>query len=259
MDTDNQLLEKWCNEWEVPYSFTVKLKGIFFPLLDGAHTRIGAELDRAFLEQNEGTEIRHDNSKRIMDLLKGKLNPGSFSSRENWAISLHLEYMTLVEGFLAPEINFLVLVINQNGHQFEISKEIFAKTMRDIEKASFSKKFEFIGKHGFKELSKRKHEILMLRNSAAHRFYQIDPQGCIIIGAKKTTEEGYAKLYDYLRNVAISLYLIKRIYYKRFEAVPKVKLKKVKCVCGYTNLIPAVEMPKNCSLRCTFCGRILSI
>jgi hypothetical protein len=256
---DDGLLEKWCKEWEIDYQLARRLKGIFFPLLEEAHKRIGYRFNKAFLEQKEGMDLRLANSKRIMLLLK-KLNPQDFSTEERKAISLHLEYITTVEGFLAPQINFLIFLLIANGHDFRFSRNgKCAETLRDIEKINFSKKLAFLGKHGFKELSKNKDDILSLRNSAAHLFYEIDANGTIRVGHKKITEETYAKLYDYLRDVADSLHLLTRLYYKRFASFkPQTKLKKIKCTCGYVNLVPEVRNSGSKSpLRCTNCKKII--
>lgn len=258
METDESLLEKWCVEWDIPYSFASRLKGTVFPLLDGAHSKNEVQFDRIFLEQKEGVDLRHENSKRIMLLLKNKLKPDNFSLEEKTVIGLHFEYMTTVEGFLAPEINFLISLIIANGHNYQVSKGKYAKNMRDIERSNVSRRLKFVGKHGFKEISKKKNEILSIRNSVAHLFYELDKNGNITIGQNKTTEDKYAKLYEYLRNTAVSFHLIRLLYYRRYEAYPHVQLKKVKCVCGYDNLIPEVKIPKSGKrLRCSFCNRIL--
>ena len=256
---DGALLEKWSQEFEVPYSFVRKLKGTVFPLLEGAHNKVGLHFDKALLEQKEGMDLRLSNSKRIMLLLK-RLAPQNFSVEERKTISLHLEYITLVEGFLAPEINFLIFLIVTNGHDFRLTQNgNCAKTLREIEKAIFSKKFDFIGKHGFKELSKSKDAILSLRNSAAHLFYEIDAKGTVKVGQRKITEDNYAKLYDYLRNLAISLHLLTRLYYERFASFPKLKFKRIRCRCGYENLVPLIQVPSNIDpLRCTNCNRVIT-
>jgi len=258
LDNDDLLLEKWCEEWEVPYSFARRLKGTVFPLLEGAHDKIGFRFDKALIEQKEGTDRRLANSRRIMLLLK-KLNLQDFSTDERKAISLHLEYITTVEGFLAPEINFLIFLIIANGHDFRITQDgKCAKTLRAIEKSKFSKKMVFLGKHGFKELSKNKDTILSLRNSAAHLFYEIEADGTVKVEQRKTTEDNYAKLYDYLRNVAISLHLLTGLYYRRFASFPISKFKKIKCSCGYENLVPIVQNSGNTDpLRCTKCNKII--
>lgn len=257
-DDDTIILKKWCIEWEVPYPFAERLKGTVFPLLEGAHNRIGFNFDRIFLEQKEGVELRHENSERIMLLLRNKIVPQNFSAEEREVIGLHLEYMTTVEGFLAPEVNFLIFLIIANGHNFKIAQDKYAKTMRDIEKSNFSKKMEFLGKHGFRELSKNKDRILSLRNSAAHLFYKIDKKGGLNVGKNKITRENYDKLYDYLRNTAVSLHLIRLLYYRRFESLPTPKYKMTPCKCGYENLVPIGKRPKNgAPWRCSNCNLIL--
>ena len=257
VNNDDAILEKWCKEWEVPYNFARLLKGTVCPLLEEAHNKSGFRFDKAFLEQKEGTDLRLANSKRILLLLK-KLIPENYPADERIVIELHLEYMTTVEGLLAPQINFLVFLLIANGYSFGLTGDgQCARTLRDIEKANFSKKFKFIGRHGFRELSKNKDAILSLRNSAAHMFYEINGKGNIKVGQRKITEEKYAKLYDYLRNVAISLHLLMLLYYRKFASFPSLKLKKIKCVCGYENLVPTVKKfsGNKDAFRCTRCNR----
>ena len=214
MDNDDKILEKWCKEEEVDYQLANKLKAKIFPLLEGAHQKLGHRFDKTFIEHIKGTQIRHDNSKRILLLLHKKLNPRLFSLEEHAVITLHLEYLTLVEGICAPEISFLVYTLIANGHPYSTRKGNNVETLSDIEKVSLTYRLKFLRKHKFKKLITKK--AVKLRNSVAHLFYEIDEDRNIKVGDKTITKAQYTKLYDDLRNVSYALHLINLLYYKRF-------------------------------------------
>jgi len=214
MDNNDETFEKWCKKAEVDYQLANKLKAKIFPLLEGAHRKLSYRFDKAFIEHIKGTQIRHDNSKRILLLLHKKLNPQLFSLEEHAAITLHFEYLTLVEGIFAPEISFLIFTLIANGHPCSTRKGNNVKTLSDIEKVSLTSRLKFLRKHKFKKLTVKK--AVKLRNSVAHLFYEIDDYGNIKVGDKTIAKAEYSKLYDDLRNVSYALHLINRLYYKRF-------------------------------------------
>lgn len=218
MNNDDEILEKWCKEEELDYQLASKLKAKIFPLLEEAHQRLRYRFDKAFLEQRKGTEIRHANSKILILLLK-KLRPQFFSIKERAAISLHLEYLTLVEGLFATQINFLIFILIANGHDlYSTRKGNYVKTLGDIEEVNLAFKLKFLGEHGFGKLIANKVNI-KLRNSVAHLFYEIDENGTMKLGKRRITQEDYSKLYDDLRMVSHSLHLINLLYYRRFASV----------------------------------------
>ena len=139
-----------------------------------------------------------------------KLKPQFFSVKERSVISLHFEYLTLVEGLFATQINFLIFTLIANGHDF-YSK----KTLSDIEKVSLASRLEFLRKHTFGKSIANKVNV-NLRNSVAHLFYEIDENGNVKVGKKTVTQAQYSRLYDDLRNVSYGLHLINLLYYKRF-------------------------------------------
>lgn len=217
MDSDNTFLRKECGEFEVDYRLATKLKTKVFPLLEKAHKKLGYRFDKAFTEQREGAQIRLANSGFIHLILR-KLNSQAFSKREQRIISLHLEYLSLVEGFFAPEVNFLVFTLAANGCDFY--SRFHRKNLDrldDIEETSLASKLEFLRKHGFKIVADKPN--IKLRNSVAHLFYYIENDGTVRIGKQKITQEKYAKLYEGLRNVSIGLHLVALTYYRKFETL----------------------------------------
>lgn len=256
-DNDDELLEKWCAEEEVDYQLAGKLKAKIFPLLEVAHQRLGYRFDKAFLEQRKGMEIRLANSKTIM-LLLARLKPRFFSIKEQRVITLHLEFLTLVEGFLVTQINFLVFILIANGHDlYPTQREKNVRALSDIEKENLAFKLEFLAEHGFRKLIAKK--ARKLRNSVAHLFYEIDENGTVKVGRKRITQADCDKMYDDLRNVAKSLHLISLLYYRRFASTKPAKFAEIKCKCGYVNLIPIIRTFRWYeSLECTNCGKVLA-
>lgn len=250
------ILQEWCEKEEVDYQLAHKLKAKIFPLLDEASKRLGYRFNKAYNEQRKGTRIRLDNSKSIMLLLE-RLKPKFFSLKEQQVIKLHLEFLTLVEGYVSTQINFLVFILVANGYDlYPNQKEKNVKTLRDIEKANLSDKLKFLRKHGFRNLIANK--ARKLRNGVAHLFYEINENGIIEVGNTRITQEEYDKLYDDLRNVAKSLHLISLLYYKRFAPIKLPKFIKIKCSCGYENLVPNIITPSHIEpLTCTKCGKII--
>ena len=255
-DNDDEILEKWCEKEELDYQLARKLKAKIFPLLEEAHRRLGYRFNRAFIEQRKGMEIRLANSKTIM-LLLARLKPRFFSIKEQRVITLHLEFLTLVEGFFVTQINFLIFILIANGHDlYPTRKEKDVKTMGDIEKENLAFKLKFLGKHGFRKLMANKARIL--RNSVAHLFYEIDEDGAIEVGKKRITRQVYDELYDDLRNVSYSLHLVNRLYYRRFASIKPAKFAKIKSECGYVNLIPIVRTSRWYEpIECTNCGKAI--
>lgn len=213
MDNDDKILEKWCKEKEVDYQLANKLKAKIFPLLEGAHQKLGYRFNKTFIEHIKGTQIRRNNSKRILLLLK-KLNPLVFSLEERKIFTLHLEYLTSVEGISALEISFLVYTLIANGYPYFTRKGNNVKTLSDIERESLTYRLKFLRKHKFRKLITKK--AVKLRNSVAHLFYEIDEDGTIKVGKTMITQAEYSELYDDLRNVSYALHLINLLYYKRF-------------------------------------------
>src|SRR3990170_8583591 len=107
VQNEDEILEKLCKEREVDYQIAKELKAKIFPLLDEAHRRNGYRFNKALVEQNKGMVIRLANSAMNLLLLK-KLSPQDFPVKERKIFALHLEFLTLFEGFLATQINFLV-------------------------------------------------------------------------------------------------------------------------------------------------------
>lgn len=215
MDSDNAFLMKKCKEYEVDYGLVKKLKAKVFPILEKAHENLGYRFDKAYVEQRKGAQIRLANS-GVIQLILRKLKPQSFSERERKIIGLHLEYLSLVEGFFAIQVNFLVFTLIANGYYLYSSfhrKNV--KKLDDIEEVRFALKLKFLRKHGFMIVANKPNA--KLRNSVAHLFYYIDDDGTVRFGNQKITQEKYARLYDRLRNVSFGLHLVALAYYRRFE------------------------------------------
>lgn len=215
MDNDDISLEKWSEEKEVDYQLASELKAKIFPLLEEAHRKLGYRFNKAFIEQIKGTKLRIDNSERILSLLP-KLKPQFFSPKERRVITFHLEYLTLVEGLFASQINFLIFVLIAKGHALHFTRKgDNVKTLADIERMPLRRRLGFLRKHMFGKLIANKVDV-RLRNSVAHLFYEIDEKGTIKVENKTITQTEYDKLYDDLRNVSYALHLITLLYYKRF-------------------------------------------
>lgn len=217
MQNDDKTLKKWCKEEKVDYQLASKLKAKIFPLIEEAHRKLQYHFDKAFTEQRKGTEIRHANSKQILLLLQ-KLRSQYFSVKERAIISLHLEYMTLVEGLFATEVNFLVFTLIANGHDLYPKKEKHIRTLGEIEKENFAFKLDFLKRHRFGKLIIGKVDR-KLRNSIAHLFYELDDNGTIKLGNRKITPKNYRELYDNMRNVSFGMHLVTKLYYRRFADV----------------------------------------
>lgn len=219
MDNDDKLLQKWCKKAKIDFRLARKLKTKIFPLLEEAHKQLGYKFDKAYNEQRIGTKIRQDNSRTIL-LLLNKLNPKSFPIKEQWIFTLHLEYLTLVEGIFSTRINFLIFILISNGNElYSHWKGDYVKTLKDIEEVNLSSKLKFLKKHGFGNLISNKVDI-KLRNSVAHLFYEIAEDESINFGKRRITKSEYRKLFTKLRHVSFALQLIYWLYYLRFESIP---------------------------------------
>jgi len=218
MINDDEILERLCKKEEVECQTARKLKAKIFPLLEEAHMKLGYRFDKAFFEQRKGMEIRLANSKTILLLLR-RLKPQFFSINERTIISLHLEYLMVVEGLFTSEINFLIFTLIANGHDlYSTQKGKYVKTLSDIEEVNLGFKLKFLREHEFDTLIANKVDI-KLRNSVAHLFYEINENGTIIIRKRKIAKKDYERLYVDLRNISYSLHLINLVYYRRFAAV----------------------------------------
>jgi hypothetical protein len=118
LSQEEKLLKEMCKKDDVDYELAKALQGKVFPLLEEAHRRQGSAFDRVLLEQKKGTEIRLNNSARLLSILHNKLDRNKFTTEEIKAVCLHLEFLPLVEGFFATQINFLVFTLIANGHDF---------------------------------------------------------------------------------------------------------------------------------------------
>lgn len=266
MSQEEKLLKGWCKIHEVDYELAKALKQKIFPLLEEAHNKKGNTFDRKLLEQKKGTDIRLNNSERLLKILP-KLDRNKLTKEEVTAICLHLEFLTLFEGFFATQINFLIFALIANGHDFySTRKGKYAKTFDEIEEVDFAFKIKFLKEHNFAELVKNERGIRRLRNSVAHVFYEIEPNGDIRISNEKVSSKDYAKCYDYLRNIAFAIQDIRNLYYLRLvtslsptekEKILRTKLEEVLCGCGYVNLLPEYRNFLEEQFTCTKCGKTI--
>lgn len=227
-------------------------------LLENAHKGNIHSFDRAFLEQKKGIDTRLENSGIIMTLL-AKMKPNEFSIQERKALSLHLEFLTLFEGFFATQINFLIFALIANGCKFYSSlKRKNIEFLNDIEGEPLKIRIKFLRQHGFKTLITGKIGV-ELRNSVAHLFYEIEDDGTVKIGRRRISENTYTKLYDNLRDISQSLHFIAALFYQRYASMPTTEFEEIKCACGYVNLIAknrTVLGPE--PLTCTKCKKYLA-
>lgn len=267
MNNEEKLLNEWCKKEDIDFVLAKTLKKKIFPLLEEAHNKQGSTFDRTFLEQKKGTEIRLKNSERLLKILP-KLDQKKFTKEERTAISLHLEFLMLVEGFLATQVNFLIFTLVSIGHDFYSTRSgKYVKTLEEIEEADFAFKLKFLKEHNFSELAKNEHRIRKLRNSVAHVSYEIDPTVGVRIGNEKVSEKDYAEYYEYIRNASFAINMIRNLYYLRLlaslspiqrERIDQAKLEEVKCVCGYVNLLPDDRRALGLQFKCTKCNRPIS-
>lgn len=216
MVSDDAFLTNLCNEHNVNYELAKKLKVRIFPLLENAHIRLGYRFHKAVVEQRRAIDIRLENSESVQLVLK-KLPPALFSMREGKAISLHLEYLTLVEGFFATQVDFLIFTLIANGHDlYSFRKGKYVEKLNDIEEVNLAFKLKFLKRHGFSFITSKVN--VKLRNSVAHLFYQIDKNGTIRFGKQKITEREYGRLCNDLRDVTFGILLVNKIYYRRFAS-----------------------------------------
>ena len=220
MDTVEETLERWCKKDRVSYHVASKLKAKLFPLLEEAHRKLGYRFDKAVIEHAKGSEVRLYNSAMLVSLLHDKMKPSDFSIEERRMLTLHLEYLPSIEGYLASQINFLVFTLIANGHDlYSTRKGDYTKSLKDIEEVNLAFKLKFVREHGFGRLIANKVDTT-LRNSIAHLFYEITEDGTIEIGKKKIPKAQYVKLYHDIRNISFALHYITRLYYTRFATSP---------------------------------------
>jgi hypothetical protein len=252
---------------EIDFELAKTLKQKIFPLLEEAHSKKGNIFDRMLVEQKKGTEIRLNNSERLLKILH-KVDRSKLTTEEITAITLHLEFLILFEGFFATQINFLIFTLIANGHDFySTRKGKYVRSFDEIEETDFSFRMKFLKEHNFIELFNNEREIRKLRNSVAHAFYEIESNGDIKIDNEKVSSENYAKYYDYLRNIAFAVYDIRNVYYLRLitslsptekEKIMSTKLEEVLCSCGYVNLLPEFRNFLEEQFTCTKCGKTIS-
>jgi len=191
-----------------------------------------------------------------------------FTKEEIKALSLHLEFLPLVEGFFATQINFLIFTLIANGNDFySTRKKSNIVFLDDIEREDLASRIRFLKNNGFAELSKKQDKIRNLRNSAAHVFYEIEPKGDIRIGKGKVSAKSYDVYYEHLRNIAFAIYNTQKLFYfKTFnslspadiERIKNVKLEEVKCSHGHVNLLPDDRKVRGQQFRCTKCNEVIS-
>ncbi|XHH08175.1 MAG: hypothetical protein ACFCUE_11455 [Candidatus Bathyarchaeia archaeon] len=267
MSEENKILEDWCKEAELDYKNALLLKNKIVPLLEGAHKKFGSIFDRIYLEQKEGMELKLENSGRLLTILK-KIDKRLFTTEEIKAVSLHFELVPLVEGFYTSQVDFLILLLIANGIEFKpYKKRKSIYTLQEIETIDLSLKLEFLGKQGFSELIINENTFRALRNSTAHMSYRIlqglnvKTKNCIV------SDEDYAKLYDYLREVSYSMFNAQRLFYEihfgklsanDLKRIKNSKLKRVSCAnCGRDNLV--VESKNVIGFEPTFCTSCLKV
>ncbi len=267
MSIEDKILEDWCKEAELDYKFALSLKKWIFPLLENAHIKYGSLFDRIYLEQKEGIELRQENSAKLLMLLR-RINPNLLVPEEVKTLSIHLEFLPLVEGFYSGQIDYLILLLIANGQEFKPYKKrkpIFK--LQEIEKIDLSIKMKFLKNNGFSDLAINEKKFRELRNSIAHMSYRIQPNLTVMTKGCDITDNDYAKLYDYLREVSYSLFNVQRLFYKKhfenlspddLETIKNSTLKQITCAfCGYDNLV--VQRKHAIGFEPTICTNCLKV
>jgi hypothetical protein len=260
-----EILKIWCEGDKIDYEIVKILKEKIYPLLENAHKIQGDSFDRALLEQKIGTEIRLNNSANLVNILHRKLDPNKFSKKDVKTLSLHLEFLPLVEGFFAIQINFLIFVLIADNHDFYLTRqERYAKSLDEIEGEDIAYKLKFLKNHNFPELSANEKVIRKIRNSAAHLFYEITDEGNFKVNQDEISEKSYNEFYDYLRNIAVGIQNIQNLFYmthmtslslEQIKRLDNVVLEKIKCKCGYINLLPNDRKTLGRKYFCTKCEK----
>lgn len=216
MEDDNVILKRWCDEEDVDYNIALELKEKYLPLLDFAHKMLGDIFDEIFWIYRKGSQLRVDNTKRIIQLLNnmGRIRP-QLTPNELAVMALHFQYLPISEGLLMSEINFLIYTLTVNNKKF-IAYGEEKNFIDEIEKVPFGPKVKFLREQSFNIISDN--IDVKLRNSIAHMFYEISKDGRIFVEGVPINIE---RVYYMLRNIAYSLHLVRRLYYRRFESPSK--------------------------------------
>ncbi len=196
------------------------------------------------------------------------MDPKKFTLQERQALSLHLEFLPLVEGFFATQVNFLIFILIADKHDFfSIRKERYVKTLIEIEEEDLSRKLNFLEQHNFAEVSESEGTVRKLRNSSAHVFYEFDSNNNILVKQEKIDKETYESNYQRLRNVSCAIQNSINLFYylhmlslssEEIERTKNVNLEQVKCKCGYVNLLPDNRQSIGQKFVCTKCKKTLS-
>lgn len=213
MLNDDDILKTRCNEETLDYSLAIELKKKIFPLLDKAHNIWGDNFNKEFVQYLRGRKIRNNNAEILIGIrYKLDKHKSDFTLKERASITLHIEYLPLLEGMFSNSINFLIFILIRNHHDFYYSGN-YANNMTSIERATIEEKINFLNTHDFSIIDEKIDR--KLRHSTAHMFYEIKEDGITYV-------EGIAKdvnlAYQELRQVAFVLHLIYEVYYRRFVA-----------------------------------------
>jgi len=208
-----EVLKEQCEEFDVDCSIAEEIFSEYYPFIDSVHQLLGATFDQIIVRDWKGTLIRHANVWNLLQMRKASEGMAFWLKHDILALfSLHLEYLPLIEGLFQPEINFLIYTLSNSFKPFKYRKEERIQ-LDEIEEVPLGPKIAHLRNNNvFKTITDR--IDVGLRNSIAHMFYQITKEGKIIVEGK---EIAYESEYSNVRELSLSLFLTRKIFYERFK------------------------------------------
>jgi hypothetical protein len=262
---EKNILKEWCEKDELDPNIVIPIVQKTCLLLEEAHKKQGTQFDRTLLEQKKGTDIRLKNSARLLNVLHNKIDKSQLTPDEVQAMSLHNEFLPLVEGFFSTQVNFLILALIAIGVVYESKwKKRAVEGIAEIEEDELANKIKFLKNNQFPEFDKASKGIRNLRNSTGHVFYDFADNGDILVDNERITTTDYEEYYDYLRTIAYAVHYSRILFYAvhfgnlspaDMKRVENVKLEEVKCSCGYVNLLPHNRTTIRETYTCSKCKK----
>lgn len=265
MGEEKNILEEWCEKDQLDPNLVIPIVKKTCLLLEEAHRKQGSNFDRVLLEQKKGTDIRLENSARLVNILHGKIDKTKLklTAQEVTALSLHNEFLPLVEGFFSTQVNFLILTLTATGVVYKSKwKKGVIEGIAEIEEEELASRIKFLKNNQYPEFDKGSTVIRGLRNSTGHVFYELADNGDIIIDGDRICSSDYNAYYDYLRTISFAVYYARILFYgvhfgnlspTDIKRIEKVKLEEVKCSCGYINLLPSDRATLAVKFTCSKC------
>lgn len=208
-----QNLKDQCKEYDADYEIAEVIFSEYYPHIESVHEILGSVFDQIIVRDWEGTKIRHANVLNLLHMRKASESMAFWLKHEILAIfSLHLEYLPLIEGLFQPEMNFLIYTLSNNVKPFRYRGEERIQ-LDEIEEVPLGLKIAYLRDNNFFKIITESIDV-KLRNSIAHMFYQITKEGKILVeGYEISLDDEYSKG----REIALSLFLTRKIFYERFK------------------------------------------